>query len=72
VRGWDTRGVQLLLGSDFPILVVARSDVEAFVSAERVWRGPERFTPNGVAALSCTLLTLYLFTVGKNPSERTE
>jgi len=65
VRGGN-EGVQLLLGS-IPILVVA-GVIEAFVSPTGLAR-PLKFT---MAAALFTLLTLYLFTVGKNPSERTE
>jgi uncharacterized membrane protein SpoIIM required for sporulation len=65
VRGGN-EGVQLLLGS-IPILVVA-GVIEAFVSPT----GLARHLKFTMAAALFTLLTLYLFTVGKNPSERTE
>jgi len=58
-------GVQLLLGS-IPILVIA-GVIEAFVSPTGLAR-PLKF---GLAGALFTLLTLYLFTVGKNPSRET-
>lgn len=62
VRGGN-EGVQLLLGS-IPILVVA-GVIEAFVSPTGLAR-PLKFM---LAGALFTLLTLYLFTVGKGPSK---